>query len=184
MGLAAPVPIDHPIGDHGPWPSASPRWRDDAMTKDPAHVVPRVEDLGLRPAVAVAPTAPLNQAARVMRAHDISALVVGEPGGLVSIVTERDLTRALADTLPPDTEVATIASTDPMTVPPDATVMDVATLMLREGVRHLVVARGGRAVGVVSIRDALAALVQTVTPDTVFVMLERLRVDAPEVWLG
>jgi CBS domain-containing protein len=71
-----------------------------------------------------------------------------------------------------------------MTVPPDATVMDVATLMLREGVRHLVVARGGRAVGVVSIRDALAALVQTVTPDTVFVMLERLRVDAPEVWLG
>jgi CBS domain-containing protein len=154
------------------------------MTEDSAHLVPRVEELGLRPVVAVASSAPLNQAARVMRAHDISALVVGEPGGLVAIVTERDLTRALADGRAPDAEVATIASADPMTVPPDATVMDVAMLMLREGVRHLVVARGGRAIGVVSMRDALAALVRTVTPDTVFVMLERIHVDAPELWLG
>ncbi|HZA79335.1 MAG TPA: CBS domain-containing protein [Acidimicrobiales bacterium] len=66
----------------------------------------------------------------------------------------------------------------------DVTVMDVATLMLREGVRHLVVARGGRAVGVVSRRDTLAALVKAVTPDTVFVMLERMEIDAPELWLG
>jgi CBS domain-containing protein len=155
------------------------------MTK-PAmtHVVPRVADLRLRPAVAIAPTAPLDQAARIMRAHDISALVVGEPGALVSIVTERDLTQALADTCPRETEVGAIASAKPLTVSPDATVMDVATLMLREGVRHLVVTRGDRAVGVVSMRDALAALVTAVTPDTVFVMLEQVRVDAPELWLG
>jgi signal-transduction protein with cAMP-binding, CBS, and nucleotidyltransferase domain len=62
--------------------------------------------------------------------------------------------------------------------------MDVATLMLREGVRHLVVTRGRRAIGVVSMRDALAALVKAVTPDTVFVMLERMQVDAPGNWLG
>jgi CBS domain-containing protein len=156
------------------------------VTKDfSTHVVPRVKDLGLRPAVAIAPDAPIDQAARIMRAHDISALVVGEPDGLVSIVTERDLTRALADARSADTQVAVIASAEPLTVPPDATVMDVATLMLREGVRHLVVAGDDRhVVGVVSMRDALAALVQTVTPDTVFVMLRRLQVDAPELWLG
>jgi CBS domain-containing protein len=154
------------------------------MAEHSAHPVPRVEELGLRPVVAVASSAPLNQVARIMRAHDISAVVVGEPGGLVSIVTERDLTRALADGRAPDAQVASIASPDPMTVPTDASVMDVATLMLREGVRHLVVARGGRAIGVVSMRDALAALVRTVTPDTVFVMLERIDVDAPELWLG
>ncbi len=119
-----------------------------------------------------------------MRAHDISALVVGEPGDLVSIVTERDLTQALADARPSETEVGAIASAKPLTVSPDATVMDVATLMLREGVRHLVVTRGDRAVGVVSMRDALAALVKAVTADTVFVMLEQMRVDAPELWLG
>ena len=33
-------------------------------------------------------------------------------------------------------------------------------------------------------RDALAALVRTVTPDTVFVMLERMQIDTPEIWLG
>jgi len=148
------------------------------------HLVPRVDDLRLRPAVAIVATAPVDQAARIMRAHDVSALVVGEPGELVSIVTERDLTQALADARPPDTEVGAIAAADPLTVSPDATVMDVATLMLREGVRHLVVTSGGRAVGVVSMRDALAALVTAVTPDTVFVMLERIKVDAPEVWLG
>jgi hypothetical protein len=27
-------------------------------------------------------------------------------------------------------------------------------------------------------------LVKTVTPDTVFVMLERIQIDAPELWLG
>jgi len=155
------------------------------MTKTSAkHVVPRVDDLRLRPAVAVAPDASLDQAARIMRAHNISALVVGEPGGLISIVTERDLTQALADARPHETEVGDIASVDPLTVPQDATVMDVATLMLRIGVRHLVVTRGDRAVGVVSMRDALAALVKAVTPDTVFVMLERMEIEAPEVWLG
>ena len=155
------------------------------MTKTTAHhVVPRVDDLRLRPAVAVAADAPLDQAARIMRAHNISALVVGEPGELVSIVTERDLTQALADARPHETKVGAIASADPLTVPLDATVMDVATLMLREGVRHLVVTRRGHAVGVVSMRDALTALVKAVTPDTVFVMLERMEIDTPEVWLG
>jgi hypothetical protein len=52
-------------------------------------------------------------------------------------------------------------------------------------VRHLVVVGDNRrAVGVVSMRDALTALVQTVTPDTVFVMLQRVQIDAPEMWLG
>jgi CBS domain-containing protein len=148
------------------------------------HVVPRVDDLRLRPPVAVAADASLGQAARIMRAHNISALVVGEFGGRVSIVTERDLAQALADARPPETEVGVIASAGPLTVAGDATVMDVATLMLREGIRHLVVTRGDRAVGMVSMRDALAALVKAVTPDTVFVMLERMEIEAPEVWLG
>jgi uncharacterized protein len=178
-------PCDQPIRDLRPWQPTRAPWRDEAMTESSAHVVPRVGDLGLRPAVAVAPHAPLEQAARIMRAHDISALVVGEPGGQVSIVTERDLTRAIADARPPETEVAVVASPDPLTVTTDMTVMDLATVMLRHGVRHLVVVGDNRrVVGVVSMRDALTALVQTVTPDTVFVMLQRVQIDAPEIWLG
>jgi CBS domain-containing protein len=143
-----------------------------------------VDDLGLRPVVTVAPDTSLGQVARVMRAHDISALVVGHPGELISIVTERDLTQALADGRPPDTAARAIASPRPVTVPPDASALDAAALMLRRGVRHLVVARNGQAAGVLSMRSALAALVAAVTPDTVVLMLEQLRLDPPELWLG
>jgi CBS domain-containing protein len=119
-----------------------------------------------------------------MRAHDISALVVGRPGELVSIVTERDLAQALADGLAPDTAVSAVASPEPLTVLPDATVLDAAMLMLRHDVRHLVVAHGRRVIGVLSMRDVLEALVAAVTPDTILVMLEQLRIDPPELWLG
>jgi CBS domain-containing protein len=155
------------------------------MTDMPSTpVVPRVDDRGLRPPVTIAPGAPLDKAARIMRANDVSALVVGRPGELVSIVTERDLTQALADGLPAATPVTAVASPEPLTIRPDAPVVDAAMLMLRHGVRHLVVARGGRAIGMLSIRDVLAALVAAVTPDTILVMLEQLHVDPPELWLG
>ncbi len=148
------------------------------------HLVPRMEDLRLRPIVTIGPAVGLQAAAAVMRAHNISSLVVSEPGEPLAILTERDLTRALAEDCEPGTPVATLASRRPVTVSPDATVMDAATLMLREDIRHLVVARGDHAVGIVSIRDLLAVLVRAVTPDTVFVMLERIELDAPENWLG
>jgi CBS domain-containing protein len=109
---------------------------------------------------------------------------VSERGEPLSILTERDLTRALAEDCEPGTPVATLASPHPVTIPPDATAMDAATLMLRDGIRHLVVAQGDHAVGIVSIRDLLAVLVQTVTPDSVFLMLQRLEIDAPDNWLG
>ena len=119
-----------------------------------------------------------------MRAHDISSIVVGGPGQLVSIVTERDLTQALAEGWPLETTVQAIASDEPLTASPTTTVLDAARLMLGSGVRHLVVTRGRRAVGVVSMRDVLAALVTALTPDTVLGLLEELHDDHPELWLG
>jgi CBS domain-containing protein len=119
-----------------------------------------------------------------MRAHNVSALVVGHPGDPVAIVTERDITQALADGCLPGERVVVIASSDPLTVAHDASVIEVATMMLNEGLRHLVVSRQHRVVGIVSIRDVLAALVSAVTPDTVFVRLQRITIDAPENWLG
>jgi CBS domain-containing protein len=148
------------------------------------QTAPRLNDLGLRPAVAIAPDAPLDQAARIMRAHDISALVVGRPGDLISIVTERDLTQALADGRDAGIEVHAVASLEPLTVEPNATVVHAAVLMLRHGVRHLVVARDRQAVGIVSMRDVLTALITGATPDTMVVMLEQIRLDPPELWLG
>ena len=153
------------------------------MTRQ-THVVPRIEDLTLGPIVSVGPESSLQAAASVMRAHNISSVVVSGPGEPVSILTERDLARAFSEDCEPATRVAALASSHPLTIPADATAMDAATLMLREGVRHLVVTRGERAVGVVSVRDLLTVLVQTVTPETVFLMLQRVECDASELWLG
>jgi hypothetical protein len=50
-------------------------------------------------------------------------------------------------------------------------------------VRRLVVTRGGRAVGVVSVRDPLAASVTAVTTETVLVMVERMLIGVPGHWL-
>jgi CBS domain-containing protein len=147
-------------------------------------VVTRLSELKLGPAVTVTPDLRIDQVARIMRAHDVSALVVGEPGEPVSIVTESDLAQAMADGRPVTDPVATIASDNPVTISHDATVMDAATLMLRERLRHLIVTRGRRVRGMVSIGDLLAALVTAVTPDTVFVRLTRVSIDPPELWLG
>lgn len=136
---------------------------DDSMISTPtAASIPFIESLPQRAPVAVRPSTSIADAARVMRARHVSALVVGTPSNLISIVTERDLTQALADGCDPRTGVLTISTPDPLTVTPETEVLEASVLMLTTGVRHLVVSRAGRVTGVVSIQDALASLAGTV----------------------
>lgn len=67
---------------------------------------PRLADLSLRPIVTIGPGESLRAAARAVRTDNVSSLVVNEPTKAVSIVTERDLTRVLADGLDPDAPLA------------------------------------------------------------------------------
>jgi signal-transduction protein with cAMP-binding, CBS, and nucleotidyltransferase domain len=103
--------------------------------------------------------------------------VVSEPAEPVSILTERDLAQALADDVDPDTPVAAAASPHPVTVPIDASAVEAATRMLHHDIRHLVVTRDGRAVGVVSVRDLLRALVQSHTPQVVYAFVRQATFD-------
>ena len=145
---------------------------------------PRIDQLPLRSLVTIGPDASLRAAARLMRAADVSALVVGEPGRPVSVLTERDLTAALAADTDPGAPVTSAASPDPVTVDRHASVVAAAAAMLRLGVRHLVVVEGSRAVGMVSMRDALGVLLRAVTPEPVFALLRSQEPDLPELWLG
>jgi CBS domain-containing protein len=145
---------------------------------------PRIDQLPLRQLVTIEPEASIRAAARLMRSQEVSALVVGTPGQLVSIVTERDITCAMAEDVDPADPVANIASPDPAVIDVGATVVTAAATMVRRGVRHLVVVDGARAVGMVSIRDAVGALLQAVTPDALFILLRTREPDAPELWLG
>ena len=77
---------------------------------------------------------------------------------LVGIITERDLTAALAEgadaVLTPVSDYMTPA---PEVLQPDNELADAAHLMLELGIRHLPIVRSGQLVGVLSMRDVLDA---------------------------
>ena len=98
----------------------------------------------------------LEVAADRMSWHQVGALPVLEGQRLVGIITERDLTAALAEGADPvTTPVSDYMTPAPEVLQPDNELADAAHLMLQLGVRHLPVVRCGQVVGVLSIRDVL-----------------------------
>jgi CBS domain-containing protein len=100
----------------------------------------------------------LEVAADRMNWHQVGALPVLEGQHLVGIITERDLTAALAEgTDPVTTPVADFMTAAPTVLQPENELAEAAHLMLELGIRHLPVVRGGRLVGVLSMRDVLGS---------------------------
>lgn len=96
----------------------------------------------------------VRDAAELMRAADIGAVVVSEHGRLVGLVTDRDLVvRVLADGGGPDTPVRNACSADLVTISPDDDVADAARVMAEHTVRRLPVVSGDKVVGMVSLGD-------------------------------
>jgi CBS domain-containing protein len=107
----------------------------------------------------------LAKAARQMRAHDVSALMVYEDEEVVGIVTERDLTRAVAEGESPQVaRVAGFMTQSPITVAPGTGMREAAAEMLETDVRHLPIEVGGEVIGMFSLRDLLSVVVDTPTP--------------------
>lgn len=96
-------------------------------------------------------------AARLMRANGIGAVLVVEGDRLVGIFTERDAVyRVLAAARDPAaTRLAEVMTRDPITVAPDDEFGYALYLMHEHGFRHAPVVEDGRLVGVVSARNAL-----------------------------
>jgi CBS domain-containing protein len=100
----------------------------------------------------------LDEAADRMSWHQVGALPVFEGQRLVGIITERDLTAAVAEGADPaTTPVSDYMTAAPEVLQPDSELADAAHTMLQLGVRHLPVMQGGRLVGVLSMRDVLGA---------------------------
>ena len=103
------------------------------------------------------------EAARAMEESDLGSLAVVEGMELLGLVTERDLRTAVATGADLDGAVSTVMSDEPDTFDPDLDVWDAASWIAESGYRHLpVVEDDGSLLGVVSIRDLLKALVDTV----------------------
>jgi CBS domain-containing protein len=140
-----------------------------------------VSALVQRAPVAVDEQSTIADAVEAMRAAHVSSLLLADS---IGIVTERDIARALGAGRSPEDPVEAIASRHPLGVTGDMTVVAAAELMLNEEVRHLVVALDGNDIGVVSIRDVLAVLVQAADP-SVWLTSLRISIDPPtEIWLG
>jgi len=114
----------------------------------------RVLDIMQRDVVTIAAGETLADAARMLRKHDISAVVVIEGGAPIGILTERDFVHAVVDEENPEAlTVRSRMSSELVTVESRANVTAASELMAQHSVRHLPVVDHGRLVGMVSIRD-------------------------------
>src|SRR5262245_985263 len=89
--------------------------------------------------------------------HNIGAMVVVSPDGLVGIVSERDVVRKLHE-IGPDImtrPVSQIMTSTVATCSPRDSVNSISALMTTNRVRHVPVVENGRLVGIVSIGDVV-----------------------------
>lgn len=108
--------------------------------------------------VRVDPGASLCEAADVMTAAAVGALIMGDGDPPAGIISERDLVSALAARKDPaTTRTEEVAHTSLVWCDAGATVTEVAELMMEQYVRHVLVEDKGRLVGIVSARDLLGA---------------------------
>ena len=122
------------------------------------------------PAVVVDSEAPLREVAEILAQESIGAAIVrrtvvidGTPRHPEGLVSERDISRAIAAGLDPDA----IRAGDVMTVDlayakSGETILRVAKRMLANGIRHVPISDDGVIIGMVSERDVMSALVQEV----------------------
>ena len=105
--------------------------------------------------VTIAPSASIEEAARIMRDTDTGVVPVVENGRPIGVVTDRDIViRAVADgDAGVHRSVREIASSDLVTVAPDISTKEAAELMAERQVRRVLVCENDRLVGVASIGD-------------------------------
>jgi CBS domain-containing protein len=122
--------------------------------------VPTVADAMRHEFITVAPEDTLGEVAeRMVEEKKGGAVVVMDYGRMIGILTERDLLRAIAYRVhTSEARVREWMTADPITVPPETTLDEASQLMLDKNFRHLPVVEGGRIVGVVSLRRAVATM--------------------------
>lgn len=118
----------------------------------------KISEIMTEAAVVDSPGDTLEAAARKMWEQQTGSLLVLDGDGLLGIVTERDVLRAVATGTPMDTPVSEVMSKDLITVEPGASLREAAGIMTDKWIRHLPVLEGGKLLGIVSQRDLAGVL--------------------------
>ena len=102
----------------------------------------------------VEPSDTIGETAEKMVDLGVSSAVVSDYGRLIGIVTERDLTRAVAGRIhTSEARVREWMTPDPVTLPKDAPAEEAARIMLEQRFRHIPIVEDEHTIGIVSIRD-------------------------------
>jgi CBS domain-containing protein len=102
----------------------------------------------------VEPSDTIGEAAEKMNSANVGAVVVVEDMvRIVGIVTEPDLTRAVAARArAAEARCRQWMTPDPVTIEPETRIEDAAEIMFSRNFRHLPVVKDGRPLGIVSLR--------------------------------
>jgi CBS domain-containing protein len=102
------------------------------------------------------------EAARLMKKHNIGAVMVVDSGRLTGIFTERDaLFRVLAESRDPSTtRITDVMTAKPQTIDPNKVVGHALLMLYEGGFRHVPVVEHGKPLGMISARDALGPELQ------------------------
>lgn len=105
--------------------------------------------------IAVDRTISVRYAAKIMRDTGIGSVLVEWNKVVIGIVTDTDICRRVVGMgLDPDlTPVEHIMTAPVIKIDENKTIRDANAMMAREHIRHLGVTRGGKLVGMISVRD-------------------------------
>jgi CBS domain-containing protein len=115
--------------------------------------------------VSIEPTATLAEAAKLLAARRIGAVVIRGAGGrLAGILSERDIVRAVAehDAAALQLTVGQVMTREVETCGEDATIAGIMERMTAGKFRHMPVVEKGRLIGLVSIGDVVKQRVEEI----------------------
>ena len=128
----------------------------------------KIEDvLGMQTLLRMSADSSVTSAAKVMADNHVGAMLVSEGDEVCGIFTERDLLeRVVAPGLPAySTPLRSVMTGNPVSISPQDTLLSAVISMRQQLTRHLLVKRAGEVVGILSVRDVLRAVVDTMTED-------------------
>lgn len=122
------------------------------------EAIQKVQDVMVRKVVNVPPKTSLTDIAKLMRKNRIGSVIITKKKRVAGILTESDFIRLVArgcdmkNALAEDYMVRNVVTCDS-----SITVIDALMIMRQERIRHLPVVKNKKLVGVISIRDLIAA---------------------------
>lgn len=120
-----------------------------------------LRDVMSRDLLTVAPEDTLSEAAEKMAGRNVGAVLVMDFGGLIGILTERDLLAAVAGRVQTsEARVREWMTENPVTVPEATPIGRAANIMVTHGFRHLPIVDGTQTIGIVSLRDVVRSVVR------------------------